>query len=255
MSWLYKTLISSTTLALSLASGCATTNLKPNLTPNLNSLEEKVEGRKYAVLLVDSMFGSDDSFDLKRGRKRNPYNLAEELPNMATVLEQANSLGLSVFEIIPEDYVNGPERYVHSTTKELTFYRGNNWSFMKKPEASAFLGTNLDEQLQAQEVTDLIVIGFSQNCCVEETVRSALDLGYEVHTSFDTMQAFVNTRECDWYEQGELYGRMDRCFGSDIPETVEVRFFEEDIDESIEFYSQYTHLVDSYLEFPIFEVI
>ena len=47
-----------------------------------------------------------------------------------------------------------------------------------KPAQSAFVGTNLEESLQAQGVTHLLLSGVTTQCCVLATYRHAADLGF-----------------------------------------------------------------------------
>lgn len=49
-----------------------------------------------------------------------------------------------------------------------------------KHRYSAFHGTNLDLYLDSNDVTTVLVAGVVTNVCVESTVRSAFDSGYEV---------------------------------------------------------------------------
>lgn len=51
---------------------------------------------------------------------------------------------------------------------------------LTKAEPNSFLGTGLQERLQALEIDDLIVIGMMSSMCVDATARAALDLGYPV---------------------------------------------------------------------------
>ena len=49
-----------------------------------------------------------------------------------------------------------------------------------KDEVNAFLGTDLQEKLQAAGIKRLIVCGMQTHMCVEGATRAASDLGYEV---------------------------------------------------------------------------
>ncbi len=47
-----------------------------------------------------------------------------------------------------------------------------------KPGFSAFYATDLEDHLQAQDVSHLIIMGVTYQCCVHSTLRDAVDRGY-----------------------------------------------------------------------------
>ena len=53
----------------------------------------------------------------------------------------------------------------------------------------AFGSTNLDFILRSKGVTTIVLAGFLTNCCVESTMRSAYERGYEVITLTDAVGA------------------------------------------------------------------
>ncbi len=79
-----------------------------------------------------------------------------------------------------------------------------------KPTFGAFAGTDLHEQLQARGIRRLLICGVTTQCCVEGTIREAVDLGYYVLTLEDCCGAF----ERDWHKgtmralqsEGHLFG-------------------------------------------------
>ncbi|MCA8829998.1 cysteine hydrolase [Hymenobacter pini] len=48
-----------------------------------------------------------------------------------------------------------------------------------------FASTNLDFVLRQRGITHVALAGFLTNCCVESTMRTAYELGYQVHTLTD----------------------------------------------------------------------
>ena len=48
-----------------------------------------------------------------------------------------------------------------------------------------FVSTNLDFVLRQRGITHLALAGFLTNCCVESTMRTAYELGYQVYTLTD----------------------------------------------------------------------
>jgi len=55
----------------------------------------------------------------------------------------------------------------------------------EKHGPDSFYGTNLDEILQRNHIQNVAIIGLLTNCCVESTMRSAYELGYNVYTIID----------------------------------------------------------------------
>ena len=50
---------------------------------------------------------------------------------------------------------------------------------------SAFHGTDLEEQLKSHGIETLALAGFMANCCVESTMRTACEKGFNVITLTD----------------------------------------------------------------------
>lgn len=53
----------------------------------------------------------------------------------------------------------------------------------------AFASTNLDFILRSKGITTIVLAGFLTNCCVESTMRSAYEKGFEVFTLTDAVGA------------------------------------------------------------------
>ncbi len=51
-------------------------------------------------------------------------------------------------------------------------------TLISKHFPSSFRGTNLAEQLQSAEIKDLVICGAMSHMCIDATVRSAFDLGF-----------------------------------------------------------------------------
>jgi len=59
-----------------------------------------------------------------------------------------------------------------------------------KPGFSAFYRTGLEEELRGRGLTHLILMGVTTQCCVQSTMRSAVDRGYWCLTLADACAAF-----------------------------------------------------------------
>ncbi|KGE64450.1 MULTISPECIES: cysteine hydrolase family protein [Pseudomonas] len=61
-----------------------------------------------------------------------------------------------------------------------------------KTRPSCFLGTNLEAQLKAAQVNELVIVGMKTQFCIDTTCRVAVELGFSVvlpedgHTCMDT---------------------------------------------------------------------
>ncbi len=58
----------------------------------------------------------------------------------------------------------------------------------------AFGSTNLDFILRSKGITTVVLAGFLTNCCVESTMRSAYEKGFEVITLTDAVGATSHGR-------------------------------------------------------------
>jgi nicotinamidase-related amidase len=57
---------------------------------------------------------------------------------------------------------------------------GDDEEVVRKESPNAFLDTDLDARLRHDEVRELVVVGMMTSMCVDATVRTASDLGYDV---------------------------------------------------------------------------
>ena len=64
---------------------------------------------------------------------------------------------------------------IHSLVKPLESEK-----IIHKEYPSSFLGTDLREYLQENEITDIVVAGMMSHMCVDTTVRACQDYGYNV---------------------------------------------------------------------------
>lgn len=65
-----------------------------------------------------------------------------------------------------------------------------------KRSLDAFTSTNLEFVLESREIETLAIAGFLTNCCIESTMRTAYERGYEVVPLVDCMAA-TSTEEHD----------------------------------------------------------
>lgn len=74
-------------------------------------------------------------------------------------------------------------------------------SVLKKRASSSFEGTDLDSQLKAEGVTDVVLCGLQSEFCVSNTARSAIGLGYAVKVASDG--------HCTWPSDGRSAAEIE----------------------------------------------
>ena len=108
----------------------------------------------------------------------NPvYRLGTLLENISTLIAQARSTGTPIIYIQDNDVdeIGSPGWQIHPTIapeeEDLV---------IRKPEADAFYGTTLQQELEIRDLSHLIVAGCKSEVCVDATCRKAIDMGYNV---------------------------------------------------------------------------
>lgn len=140
-----------------------------------------------ALILVDvqKAFLDEDYWDGTRNNKN-----AESV--CGTILEKRRKLNLPIFHIR------------HTSTHPESKFNVNNMGFefndavlpldnepvITKNVNSAFIGTTLQEQLDAKGIATLVIVGVTTNHCVSTTTRMAGNLGYENYLISDETAAF-----------------------------------------------------------------
>jgi len=66
-----------------------------------------------------------------------------------------------------------------------------NESVITKNSPNSFRDTDLQDQLQALGITDLVITGAMSNMCIDATTRAAFDLGYGCTVAHDACAATV----------------------------------------------------------------
>lgn len=76
-----------------------------------------------------------------------------------------------------------------------------------KQNNSAFTDTNLDTELKKLKVKTLVLMGINANGCIQDTAISALNQGYRIITSLETMASAsrgdfgLSKQNRDWYQK------------------------------------------------------
>ncbi|MGY2229886.1 cysteine hydrolase [Pseudomonas tolaasii] len=137
------------------------------------------------------------------------------LANTAATLEQARALGVTIIHM-PIHFADG---YPELTTRSYGIlkgvadagaFRAGSWGaaitdalprgpgdivIEGKRGLDAFASTGLDLVLRNNGIQNLVVAGFLTNCCVEGTVRSGYEKGYDVVTLTDCTATFSDEQQ------------------------------------------------------------
>jgi nicotinamidase-related amidase len=138
-----------------------------------------------ALILVDIQAGFDDP---KWGPRNNPR--AEH--NAARLLLAWRTTGRPVFHV--QHSSQNPSSPLHSSKPGFRFQSAvmpkDGEPVITKNVNSAFIGTTLQEQLQARGIRELVIAGLTTPHCVSTTARMAGNMGYTVYVVSDATAAF-----------------------------------------------------------------
>ena len=143
-----------------------------------------VKDDKTALLIIDVQEGLDEP---RLGARNNPA--AES--NMARLLEEWRSRRRPIFHVqhmsTEPDSPLRPELPGNAIKREVAPIGGE--AIIQKRVNSAFIGTNLQERLEAAGVHSLIIVGLTTDHCVSSTARMAADLGFRATVVADATAA------------------------------------------------------------------
>jgi nicotinamidase-related amidase len=140
-----------------------------------------------ALILIDIQKGFDN-IDYWGGQRNNPD--AEE--KASELLALWREYYLPVFHI--KHCSSNPQSLLHETNAGNDFKDlikpVNNEPIIKKNVNSAFIGTNLKEQLDHSGITKLVIAGLTTDHCVSTTTRMAGNLGFDTFLVADATATF-----------------------------------------------------------------
>jgi nicotinamidase-related amidase len=140
---------------------------------------------------------------------------SDMLANTATTVQQARTLGVKIIHL-PIQFAEGyPELALRDYgilkgVADGSAFRTGSWgaeiseSITREPGdilvegkrgLDGFATTGLDLVLRNNGVQNLVVAGFLTNCCVEGTVRSGYEKGYNVVTLSDCTATFTDEQQ------------------------------------------------------------
>lgn len=147
---------------------------------------------KTALLLIDIQEGLD-VLDYYGGRRNNP----EAEDNCRRLLDFFREKGWPIFHVKHNSTNSNSPLFLGqlgNNIKEIVSPQGQE-PVIEKEVNSAFIGTDLQKLLNAQQIKHLIVVGLTTEHCISTTVRMAANLGFEVTVASDATAAFDKPAE------------------------------------------------------------
>ena len=140
-----------------------------------------------ALLLIDMQQGFDD-IDYWGGGRNNP----EAENNAAHLLKKWRQRGWPIFHV--KHNSTEPQSRLHpqhpgNALIEAVAPQGDE-SLIEKDVNSAFIGTDLQQRLQDQNITTLVIVGLTTDHCVSTTTRMAGNLGFAAYLVEDATATF-----------------------------------------------------------------
>ncbi|MEO6405117.1 MAG: cysteine hydrolase family protein [Ferruginibacter sp.] len=140
-----------------------------------------------ALILIDIQKGFDD-ITYWGGQRNNPN--AEE--NAGELLRLWREKNLPIFHI--QHCSSNPASLLHETNegnefKDIVKPIGSE-PVIKKNVNSAFIGTDLKEQLDNSKITKLVIVGLTTDHCVSTTTRMAGNFGFDTFIVSDATATF-----------------------------------------------------------------
>ncbi len=142
---------------------------------------------KPALILIDIQKGFDD-IDYWGGHRNNP----EAENQVAILLQLWRKNSWPVFHV-KHCSANPESRLVEGQPgndfKEVVAPIGNE-PVIRKNVNSAFIGTDLKQQLEKAGITKLVITGLTTDHCVSTTVRMAGNFGFDTYVVYDATATF-----------------------------------------------------------------
>ena len=150
-----------------------------------------------ALLVIDIQRGAFD--DVRCPPIHSPQRLVD---NACSLVEAARAGGHPIVFVQHCDEPGQPfeEGTPHWQLHELLVPAPGD-AVLKKRASSSFEGTDLDSQLKAKGVKDVVLCGLQSEFCVSNTARSAIGLGYAVKVASDG--------HCTWPSDGRSAAEIE----------------------------------------------
>lgn len=140
-----------------------------------------------ALIIIDVQKGFENE-EYWGGNRNNPHAEA----NIAKLLKAWRINNLPIFHV--QHCSQNPKSLLHETHEGNAFKEevkplvGE--AIIKKNVNSAFIGTNLQSQLEERSIRNLVIVGLITNHCVSTTARMATNLGFQTTVVSDATATF-----------------------------------------------------------------
>lgn len=140
---------------------------------------------KSALVLIDIQKGFSDPV---WGNRNNPRLEG----NVERLLHHWRTTKRPIFHVQHlSDELNSPLRPERLGVEFMEFVKPKEDELViRKTVHSAFINTNLEAELNCQNITHLILVGFTSDHCVSTTARMGCDLGFKITIVFDGVATF-----------------------------------------------------------------
>ncbi len=169
----------------------------------------KLDPSKTAVVMIEFQNDFTSEGGSLHGAVKDVMEKTNMLQNAAETVAKAREMGATIIHApitFTDDYHElGPEPYgILKGVVDTKSFRKGTWGaeivdvIQPKPEdiivegkrgLCAFASTNLDFILRSRGLQNVVLGGFLTNCCVESSMRTAYERGYNVITLTDCVAA------------------------------------------------------------------
>lgn len=143
---------------------------------------------KTGFLIIDVQKGFDE-------RVWGEWNNPRATENIARLLEAWRAAGMPVFHV--QHLSRNPDSPLHPDKPGSDFQDAvrplAGEPVFQKQVNSAFIGTNLEQQLREAGIEELVIIGLTTDHCVSTTTRMAANLGFKVYLPEDATATVSKT--------------------------------------------------------------
>ena len=199
--------------------------------PTSSSTLPQLDPKETALVLIEYQ----NEFLSEGGKLHDPLKECLQhtnlISNSAKLTKAARSKGCSIFHV-PIMFTSGtPELYANSGIlngiKEGGAFEADTWNTEFHPDMRpqegdvivkgklglcGFFSTNLDFLLRQRRIKNVIIGGLLTNCCVESTMRTAYEAGYQVYTLTDASCAMsVEAHESMFKHNAGMFSTITTC--------------------------------------------
>ena len=146
-----------------------------------------LKNENVALLIIDMQ----KAFDIEEnwGGNRNNKDLED---NVAEILNKWRKLKLPIFHIIHSSQNHNSTLHESHPGFEVKDFAKpiKDEPLIIKNVNSAFIGTDLEQQLHNQNIHKVVIVGLTTNHCISTTTRMAGNLGFETFLISDATATF-----------------------------------------------------------------